>query len=139
MSDHTIGEGLAGVAAELAGLTKAVDALTEKVGEQNGRIGRLENERAAQQVRSVEQARSEMACDNNFRSLAEVCDKRMGNMGNRVTNLETFRDTSKGKAKAALGIFQTVATILTLLVALYAIIEARPQQTATPAAQHQAK
>lgn len=27
-------------------LTKAIDALTEKIGNQNGRIGRLENDRA---------------------------------------------------------------------------------------------
>lgn len=126
MSDHTLGEELAGVAAELAGLTKAVDALTEKVGVQNGRISKLESKAAGQEGISVGRTRTEIAVEG-----------KMDTMDERVKNLETYRDTSKGKTAATLGIFQTIATIVTLLVALYTIIEARPQPA--PAAQHQVK
>lgn len=128
MSEATVGEGLASVAAELAGLTKAVDALTERVGEQNGRVGKIENRCAAHQLESVTRTRTEMAVEDKLESM-EV----------RMRDLETIRDIGKGKTAAALGIFQTVATIITLLVALYTIIEARPAHESVPAAQHQAK
>jgi Flp pilus assembly protein TadB len=63
MPEQTIGEGLASITSALLGVTKALDALTDKVGVQNGRIGRLENERAAQQARSMDRSQDGIELD----------------------------------------------------------------------------
>ena len=141
MSEHDVAEKLAGVAAELAGVAKALDALTEKVGIQNGRISRLESKAAGQEGISIGRTRTEIAVETKLESMESACEAKMVNMDERVRNLETSRAESRGGRRGRSETLRDGVMIVTLLSTLamagWQVLFSHPAPA--PAVQHQAK
>jgi hypothetical protein len=112
---------IAGITAKLDAIHEDVRDLKDKVGIQNGRLGKLETKCAAHDSISVSRTRTEMASDT-----------RMGSMDERIKDLEGFRERATGAGKASLGILSQLLTILALVLACWQYIESRPAHQATP-------
>ncbi len=120
---------LAGVAAKLEALKESVDALTVKVGEQNGRVGALERDRAAQQVKSVDRSQDEIALD----------EWRAG-VDRNIQSLRESRAGMKSSITTAVAFVSCIGTLLVLGMMVWQNSVAGDQaRRQAPAAQHQAK
>lgn len=152
MSEHDVAERLSGVAAELAGVAKALDALTEKVGQQNGRISVIEADCASYQSMSVTRAQTEIRVDNKLDSIETRTGDRLDSMEARTTDrldsmegrmrkIESSQDQGRGNKRARSEMLRDAVMILTLLstatMAGYQMFFSHPAPV--PAAQHQVK
>ena len=138
---HEVAIELAGVAARLDAIHLEVTRLANQVEKQNGRVGKLEQERAAQQARSVDAARAEVGIDRQLDTIVGQCETRMGAMGYRVTELEKLGNQAAGGVKMMISVIRDAAMILTLLLFAWQTVGNRTTEHRPPqaAAQHQAK
>lgn len=134
---------LARVAERLDAIHDDVHELVQRVGAQNGRIAKLEAERAAMQSRSVDIAREELDTKTRLRAMVEKCECRMSDMSTRMRASEAFVNQAGGAMKGILGVVRDAMMIFTFLLTAWYMIGERAAATHShapePALQHQAK
>jgi chromosome segregation ATPase len=139
MADREVAIELAGVSARLDAIHSEVTRLANQVEKQNGRVGKLEQERAAQQARSVDAARSEVGIDRQLETILGNCECRMGTMSNRVSELEKLGNQAAGGVKMMISVIRDAAMILTLFLFAWQTVGNRAEHRPPEAApQHQA-
>jgi hypothetical protein len=113
------------IAARLDAIHEGVRDLVNKVGAQNGRIGKIEAKCAAHDSISISRTRTEMAAEGEMVSVQA-----------RLTDLETFRSEARGAGKATLGLITQLLTIAALVVSIWAVLLQR-SETRSEAATNQ--
>ena len=127
-ADHEMAIELAGVAARLDAIHSEVTRLANQVEKQNGRIGRLENERAGQQVNSINRTQNEISLD----------EWRAG-VDRNIQSLRESRAGMRSTITTALAFVSCIGTLMVLGMMFWQNSIARDGlRHQEPAAQHQA-